>query len=168
MPTMGGDQMRKVIPSLMLVAVVAACTSTGPTLSTEDRLALYRQHAGDPIASITLPRTGMRQWTPLDDQTLAVWETSNRGHLIELRNRCPRMSTSPRLAFTNAMGTVTARMDSVVTRGPGGSTAGVNACRIETIRPLDGTAIRDAKRELLEYDVIERSEAPPEEGAEAT
>src|SRR5688572_27760341 len=133
---MGGDQMRNAIPLLMLAAALAACT-TGPTLSTEDRLALYREHAGDPIASFTLARTGMRQWTPLDEQTLAVWENPNRGHLIELRNRCPRMSSSPRLSFTNAMGMVTAQMDSVVTRGPGGSTAGVNACRIETIRPLD-------------------------------
>lgn len=159
--------MRYALPSLLLATTLAAC-SHGPTLTSEERLSLYREHAGEPIASFTLDRTGMQRWTPLDDQTLAVWSTSTRGHLIELRNRCPRMSSSPRLAFTNAMGTVTARMDSVVTRGPGGSTAGVNACRIETIRPLDGTAIRDAKRELLEYDVIERSEAPPEEGAAAS
>lgn len=140
----------------------------GPALSTEDRLALYRENAGDPVASFTLARTGMRQWTPLDDQTLAVWETANRGHLIELRQRCPRMFSSPRLSFTNSMGMVTARMDSVVTRTPGGSVAGTNACRIETIRPLDGSAIREAQRELREYDAIERSEAPPEEGAEAS
>ena len=153
--------MRKALPSMFLVATLAAC-SHGPTMSAEDRVALYRQHAGEPVASITLPGTGMRQWTPLDDQVLAVWATPTTGHLIELRNPCPRMSGSPRLAFTNSMGTVTAGMDSVVTRGATGSVAGVNACRIETIRPLDGNAIREAKREMREYEAIERSEAPPE------
>ncbi|MCC8361995.1 DUF6491 family protein [Lysobacter sp. A6] len=153
--------MRKALPSMFLVATLAAC-SHGPTMSAEDRVALYRQHAGEPVASITLPGTGMRQWTPLDDQVLAVWATPTTGHLVELRNPCPRMSSSPRLAFTNSMGTVTAGMDSVVTRGATGSVAGVNACRIETIRPLDGNAIREAKREMREYEAIERSEAPPE------
>jgi hypothetical protein len=159
--------MRNALVSLLFVATLGAC-SHGPTLSSEDRLALYREHAGEPVASITLPSTGMRQWTPLDDRTLAVWENASTGHLIETRNPCPRMSTASRLSITNAMGMATAGMDSVVTHGATGTFAGVNACRIETIRPLDGSAIREAKRELRDYDVIDRSEAPPEEGAPPT
>ena len=153
--------MRNVVASMLFVATLAAC-SHGPTLSSEDRVALYREHAGEPVAAITLPRAGIRQWTPLDDTTLAVWENANTGHLLEMRNPCPRMSTASRLSITNAMGIVTAGMDSVLTQGAGGTVTGVNACRIESIRPLDGSAIREAKRELREYDVIERSEAPPE------
>ncbi|UHQ18842.1 DUF6491 family protein [Lysobacter sp. KIS68-7] len=148
----------------MLAAALAAC-STGSTLTREERVALYREHAGEPVASFQLPRAGMRQWTPLDDRTLTVWATPTSGHLIELRNPCPRMLTSAGLSFTNSMGVVNSGMDSVVTRGAGGSPAAINACRIETIRPLDANTIRDAKRELREYDAIDRSEAPPESDA---
>jgi hypothetical protein len=72
------------------------------------------------------------------------------------------MAMASRIAITNRMGQVTARVDSVVPRTATGLVpVGSGTCRIDTIRPLDGRAIRDAKRELREASYIEQSEPPP-------
>ena len=144
---------------LLALAVIAAC-SHGPTLTRQERLDLYRQHSGTPVLSFRLERmTGTQQWTPLGDQALAVWSSANRGHLLELRNRCPGMLSAGGIAITNSLGQVTARMDSVVPRRVGASGL---SCRIDTIRPIDGRALREAKRELRDAQIIDRSQAPPE------
>src|SRR5688572_30485686 len=151
--------MKTVLFVLTLAGGLSACTH-GPTLSTEDRLALYREHAGAPVNSFRLERAmGTTNWTPLGDQALAVWQGSNRGVLLEMRNRCSGLGPASRISITNSAGHVSARLDSVVLRGTGMNIS----CRIETIRPIDGSALRDAKRELREAEYIERSAAPPEE-----
>jgi hypothetical protein len=157
-PTMA-DTMRRT-PSLLLLAAALAACATGPTLTTPERLALYRQHAGAPVASFRLDRmTGTQNWTPLGDQALAVWSSPNRGHLIEMRSRCSGLSMTHRISITNSMGQVTTRMDSVVPRS-GAATVSRSACRIDTIRPLDGASLRDAKRELREAEIVDRSTVP--------
>jgi hypothetical protein len=144
----------------MLAVALAAC-STAPTLTTQERLDLYRAHSGAPVMSFRLDRmTGMQQWTPLGDQALAVWSSGNRGHLLELRNRCPGMLSAGGISITNSLGNVTARMDSVVPRMVGASNRG---CRIDSIRPIDGRALRDAKREIRDAQIVDRSTAPPDE-----
>ncbi|MBU8976504.1 MULTISPECIES: DUF6491 family protein [unclassified Lysobacter] len=159
--------MRNALPMLALAAMLASC-ATGPTLSTADRLALYRQNAGPPTATFRLERmTGVQNWTPLGDQALAVWTTANRGALLEMRNRCSGLAVASRITITNRMGLVTARFDSVVPRIAGGSPAPGSACRIETIRPLDASRLRDARREMREAEYVERPadaetpESPP-------
>jgi len=147
---------------LAALAVTVAACSTGPTLSAPERLDLYRAHSGAPVMSFRLDRpTGMQQWTPLGDQALAVWSGANRGHLLELRNRCPGMLSAGGISITNSLGNVTARMDSVVPRMVGASNRG---CRIDTIRPIDGRSLRDAKREIREAQLVDRSTAPPDDG----
>ena len=143
----------------MLALALAAC-ATGPTLTTQERLDLYRAHSGAPVMSFRLERmTGTQQWTPLGDQALAVWSSANRGHLLELRNRCPGMLSAGGISITNSLGNVT-RMDSVVPRMVGASNRG---CRIDTIRPIDGRSLRDAKREIREAQIVDRSTAPPDD-----
>src|SRR5690242_1159541 len=88
----GSDMKPHALIAPMLAAVALAACSHGPTLTTQERLDLYRAHAGAPVMSFRLDRmTGMQQWTPLGDQALAVWSSASRGHLLELRNRCPSM-----------------------------------------------------------------------------
>ncbi len=153
--------MKRVLFVLTLAGGLCAC-SHGPTLSTADRLALYREHAGAPVNSFSINRaTGMQRWTALGDQSVVVWQSSNRGFLLELRNRCSGLWTANRISITNSVGQVT-RLDSVVPRTAGGSVSGMS-CRIDTIRPINGNAVREARRELREAEYIERSEAPPEE-----
>ena len=149
---------------LPLVAAALAACATGPTLTTQERLDLYRAHAGAPVMSFRLDRmTGTQQWTPLGDQALAVWSSANRGHLIELRSRCPSMLSAGGISLTNSLGNVT-RMDAVVPRTAGGMR---NTCRIDTIRPIDGSALRDAKRELREAQLVDRSTVPADDQAPA-
>jgi hypothetical protein len=160
--------MKRVLFVLTLAGGLCAC-SHGPTLSTEDRLALYREHAGAPVNSFRLDRTmGTTNWTPLGDQAVAVWQSANRGFLLELRSRCNGLGPAGRIQITNSMGQVTARLDRVVPGSAMGSAMGSSvgpSCRIESIRPIDGSALREAKRELREAEYIEQSAAPPEEGA---
>ena len=145
--------------STTLALALAAC-ATGPALTTQERLDLYRAHAGAPVMSSRLERaTGMQQWTPLGDQALAVWSSANRGHLIELRSRCPGMLSAGGVSITNSLGNVT-RLDSVVPRMAGASNRG---CRIDTIRPIDGASLRDAKREIREAQLVDRSTVPADD-----
>lgn len=152
------------IPRLLMLAVaVAAGCATSPSMTTQERLALYREHAGPPVMSFRLERmVGTHNWTPLGDQALVLWTTPSRGHLIEMRTRCSGMSMASRISITNRMGQVTARIDSVVPRTATGIVpVGSGTCRIDTIRQVDGRALRDAKREMREADYIEQSQAPP-------
>lgn len=156
--------MRYLRPVLLVLAgTMAAGCATSPTLTTQERLALYREHAGPPVMSFRLERVvGTHNWTPLGDQAVVVWSSASRGHLLEMRTRCSGMAMASRIAITNRMGQVTARVDSVVPRTATGLVpVGSGTCRIDTIRPLDGRTLRDAKRELREANYIEQSEAPP-------
>ncbi|WP_426806030.1 hypothetical protein, partial [Stenotrophomonas sp. SrG] len=56
------------------------------------------------------------------------------------------LSIAHTVQFTHSFGTVNARWDSVMPRTA--SVAMPQACRIIRNRPLDGTAIRDARREM--------------------
>lgn len=142
--------MKKLIFLLGVVLAMAGCASTG--LSSADRLALYQAHAGAPVGSFRL--TTSFRWTPLSDDMLAVWTGANQGHLLELRSRCSGLTFANAINITNSMNTVTARFDSVQPRSTPG--APQQSCRIWTIRPLDGRALNDAKRELREAQAIER------------
>jgi hypothetical protein len=138
--------MRTLLMSLLAVATLAGC-ATSPSMTTQDRFNLYVQHAGPPVQSFQLTRfVRHTQWTPLGDRALAIWTSSSRGHLLELRGRCTGLSIAHTVQITNSFGTVSARWDSVIPRTM--SVAMPQSCRIIRIRPLDGTAIRDARREM--------------------
>lgn len=153
--------MKKLLVLLFTALILSACSTT--RLSTEDRLALYQAHAGDPVSSFRLTRSF--NWTPLGDQALAVWTGVNQGHLLELRNRCSGLGFASNITITNSMGQVSARFDSVIPRtgaGPSQQTQQTQ-CRIWSIRPLDTAALNDAKRELREAQAIERAAGVTEE-----
>lgn len=138
--------MRRLLMTLLVVAALGGCATT-PTMTTQERFNLYVQHAGPPVSSFRLARfVRHTQWTPLGDRALAVWTSQSRGHLLELRGRCPGLSIAHTVQITNSFGTVNARWDSVIPRTA--SVAMPQSCRIIRIRPLDGTAIRDARREM--------------------
>lgn len=153
----------KVPVLLVLAGTLAAGCATSPGLTQQDRLALYREHAGAPVMTFRLERIiGTHNWTPLGDQAVVVWTSATRGHLLEMRTRCSGLAMASRISITNRMGLVTARLDSVLPRtATGPIPVGTASCRIDTIRPLDGRTIRDAKRELREADYIEQDQAPP-------
>lgn len=157
--------MKRMSIVLVLVMLLLGCAHSGPTLSTAERVELYRAHAGPPVASFNISRvTGVTRWTPLGDQALAIWNTSTQGYLLEFRTRCSGLSFASSITISNSMGLVNARLDSVQPRAANGSAIS-QPCRISSARPLDGRALNDAKRELREASVIDRPEGvTPEEG----
>lgn len=144
------------------ILAVAACASTG--MSTADRLALYRAHAGTPVMSFRLDTVNrFHRWTPLGDEALAVWTSTNQGHLLEFRSRCTGLGMAASISISNSAGRVSARFDSVRTRSAAGTLTQQVPCRIDTIRPLDGRSLRDAKRELRGASLVENTTEPPQE-----
>ena len=147
-----------------LVASLAACAHSGPSLDTAQRLEIYRAHAGPPVASFQINRVaGVTRWTPLGDQALAIWNTPAQGYLLEFRARCAGLSIASSITISNSLGMVNARLDSVQPRAANGSAIS-QPCRISSARPLDGRALSEAKRELRQASVIDRPEGVvPEE-----
>lgn len=151
-------------PLALFTALLAACAHSGPSLTSVERLELYRAHAGPPVASFRINRVaGVNRWTPLGDQALAIWDTPNRGYLLEFRSRCAGLPIASSITISNSMGTVNPRVDSVQPRAANGSAIS-QPCRISSAQPLDGRAINESKRELREASVIEReTDVVPEE-----
>lgn len=156
--------MKRIAVLSTLLALLVGCAHSGPTLTSAERLELYRAHAGPPVASFTINRvSGITRWTPLGDQALAIWNTSTQGYLLEFRTRCSGLSIASSITISNSMGLVNARFDSVQPRAANGSAIS-QPCRISSARPLDGRALSDSKRELREASVIDRPEGvTPEE-----
>lgn len=138
--------MRTVLLSALALALASSCSTT-PTMTTNERIALYFEHAGDPVPSFRLTRfVRQTQWTPLGDRALAVWTTQSRGYLLQLRGRCTGLSFAHTVQMTNSFGIVSARWDSVIPRTA--SMPMAQQCRIMRIRSLDATGLRDARREM--------------------
>ena len=156
--------MKWILIVLVLALLSVGCAHSGATLSTAERLELYRTHAGSPVGSFNIDRiAGVTRWTPLGDQALAIWNSPNQGFLLEFRTRCSGLSFASSITISNSLGQVSVNRDSVQPRAANGS-AIAPACRISSARPLDGRAINDAKRELREASVVERAADVAPEG----
>lgn len=133
--------MRTALPALLL-ALLAGCASN-PAQHDRDQLALYRTHAGAPVASFHyLGR--MSSWTALGPEALAVWTTPGRAYLIDVDGPCLDLEFAQAVQLSTSTGMVHARFDHVT---PLGSGAHAVPCRIREIRPLDVKSLRVAQRE---------------------
>ena len=132
---------RSAILPLLLVPMLAAC-ATDSAQRDAAKLALYRAHAGAPVRSFHFFGR-LDSWTSLDDRTIAVWTRPSEAWLLDLDGPCNDLQFTPFIGLTSSVGTVSARFDKVLVR----NTGGINLpCIIETIRPLDVKAIRQAER----------------------
>ncbi|MFT4197677.1 MAG: DUF6491 family protein [Pseudoxanthomonas sp.] len=137
--------------------LLGAC-ATG-NLSDDERLALYRDHAGAPVPAFDMFGGKPDGWTPLGDAALAVWTRPKQGYLVELRGHCQDLDWSEAITLTNQGGRVSARFDKVlVVGGPTNPTR--MPCYIDSIRPLDVTALRAAEKHLREAGAAERDSVP--------
>lgn len=147
--------MRHPLTPAVIAISLAACATSGARLTTQERLAMYADAAGPPVQSFQAPLSQRHtQWTPLGDSAFVLWSTQSQGHLIELRTRCPGLSTASSVQVSNSSGTVNARWDSVSPRTAAAVSA--QSCRIERIRPISASAVREAKRELREAAYVGR------------
>lgn len=132
---------RSAILLLLLAPMLAACATEGAQRDA-DKLALYRAHAGGPVQSFHFFGR-LDSWTPLDDRTVAVWTRPSEAWLLDLDGACNDLDITPYIGLTSSAGTVSARFDKVLVR----NTGGINLpCIIESIRPLDVKAIKQAER----------------------
>lgn len=127
-----------------------------------DRLALYRQHAGEPISSFRSTSRTL-SWRALSDDALVVWTRSNQANLLEFNPRCVGLRSARTITISNRGGLVSARFDYVRITAPVSGPQSRVACRISTIRPLNLQAINDSKHELREAQTAEIVEATDEQ-----
>ncbi len=145
--------MKKMLVAAMLALTLAGCATTGK-LSSDERLQLYRSHAGAPVNSFKYFGS-LNGWTELGDSALAVWTRPNEAWLLNLGGPCMDLSYAPAITVTNMMGQVSARFDRVIVHGSG-PMAHV-PCRIESIQPLDVKALRASEKEMREAKIAERA-----------
>jgi hypothetical protein len=135
--------MKPVFAVLAAALVLSGC-ATDARLRDADRLALYRQHAGEPVPSFRYSLS-INGWTSLGDSALAIWTRPNQAYLLTLSGTCPDLDFATAISLTHQFRTVHARFDRVV---PLGSTGMTIPCQIREIRPLDVAAIKEAQREM--------------------
>ncbi|KRG42757.1 hypothetical protein ARC78_08695 [Stenotrophomonas pictorum JCM 9942] len=150
--------MRKLLVTLIALAALAGCATTGK-LSSDERLALYRAHAGEPVKDFQYFGS-LNGWTELGDSALAVWTRPSEAYLLELMGPCIDLDFAPAISVTNQMGRVSARFDSVIVLGAGLGGPGI-PCRIQTIRPVDVKGLRQTEKALREARLQEREAAKP-------
>ncbi len=131
------------LAAMMVGAALAlgAC-ATDAGLRDEQKLALYRTHAGPSVPSFQYFGS-INGWTPLGDTAIALWTRPREAWLLDFHGPCQDVAYSPVITVTNHMGRVSARFDKVIARNRGSIEI---PCTIRQIRPLDVTAIREAEK----------------------
>lgn len=139
--------------ALTATFALSACATGG--LRGEERLELYRAHAGESVGSFNFSGR-LNGWTPLGDSALAVWTRPGEAYLLELSGPCQDLEYATAIGLTSNINRVHERFDRVLVRSPGSMNI---PCFIQTIRPLDVTALRASEKELREARTEEREAA---------
>jgi len=147
--------MKKTLTMLALAAAIGGCSST-PRPSAAERLALYQAHAGAEVRSFPLFGR-LNGWSPLGDQALVVWTRPSEAWLLELAGRCQDLDYATAISLTSSGSQVHARFDEVIPLGPMVGEVARIPCRIQSIRPVDAKAVRQAQQELREASTRPRS-----------
>ncbi len=146
--------------SLMLVVFATAGCTTNGGLRDEERLTLYRNHAGEPVDSIQY--TGSYNgWTPLSDGAFALWTRPSQAWLVELYSPCSEIDYADTIGFRDTNGRLSARFDQVYVSSR--SLIPIS-CTIKEIRPLDVKAIRIAEKDARAKRQVEAPSASPPSG----
>lgn len=149
-----------------LALILAGCASSGPTLTTDERLQLYRANS-TPVGSFRIDNRNGRvtQWTALGDQALTVWAASSQTYLLELRNRCSGLSFATAISISNSFGTVSPGFDSVQPLSAGRA-ATSPSCRIASARRINNRSLQEAKQDMRDATLVERDpNAKPDDNA---
>lgn len=137
--------------ALAATLALSGC-ATGDAIPDDEKLALYRAHAGEPVDSFQFFGQ-INGWTPLGDSALVVRTRPSEAWLLDLTGPCQDLEFTPAIGLTSNMSRVHARFDKVLVGG-GGSIS--MPCYIQQIRPLDVKALRESEQQLREARVQER------------
>ena len=141
------------LPALLAALAVSGC-ATNAGLRDEERLTLYRNHAGEPVDSIHYSGR-YNGWTPLSDGAFALWTRPSQAWLVELYSPCSEIDYADTIGFRDVNGRLSARFDQVYV---GSHSLIPISCTIKEIRPLDIKAIRAAEKKARE---LRKVDAPP-------
>lgn len=131
----------------LFLMLVALCMATGTAAVVRagdgDRLAKFQQFAAEPVEQIQYWQ--LIGFETLEDDTVAVWTGVNRVYLIKVQQPCPRFEYAMALGLAGAQAhVISARFDAVTFDG--------QRCAIDTIRPVDYRAMRNAKQASAQVD----------------
>lgn len=132
----------RTVSAFVALALLAGCASN-PVERDRQQLAEYRQHAGAPVESFRYFGR-VSSWTPLGDESLAIWTTPSRAYLLDVDGPCNDLAFAQAIRLSESVGMVHARFDTVTPLGTGIRNL---PCRIREIRPLDVKALREARRQ---------------------
>ncbi len=143
--------------SALLAALAVSGCATNAGLRDDERLTLYRTHAGEPVDSIQY--TGSYNgWTPLSDGVFALWTRPSQAWLVELYSPCSGIDYADTIGFRDANGRLSARFDHVYVGSHGLIPI---SCTIKEIRPLDVKAIRIAEKDARAKRQVEAPSSTP-------
>ena len=134
--------MKILLPTLVATTLALASCASTPSMSDDQKLALYRTHAGAPVSGFHYFGR-FDSWTDIGDQAVAIWTRPSEAWLLELSGPCSGLEFTPVIGVTSQTGVVSAHFDSVLVRNNGMHDF---PCTIQTIRPLDTKAIKQAER----------------------
>ena len=140
----------RVAAMIVGAALALGGCATDAGLRDEQKLALYRTHAGPSVPSFQYFGS-INGWTPLGDSAVAIWTRPNQAYLLELFGPCSDLEFTPVIGVTNNMGRTYARFDKVIARNRGSIDI---PCNIKEIRPLDVKAVKQAEK-------VARDQPPP-------
>ena len=149
--------MKRLLILLVAALTLGAC-ATGGSLPDSERLAMYRDAAGEPVGSFHYPGR-IDSWIPLGDSALVVRTRPNQEYLLELMGPCQELDFAEAITLSHQSGRVHARFDTVTVRGRGQFAI---PCRILQIRPVEVSTVRQAERDLRRQ--IEMVQRPQDSG----
>jgi hypothetical protein len=139
------SRIRRLAALCTLSLLCLAGTAAAQTLARQEAaLALFQQHAGEPVAKI--PSFTLSDWRPLGKTHLAIFRGPVTAWLLTVQDGCFGLDWARSIGLTSTGGTVAARFDRVVFRDGIGATARRETCRIEEIRKVDYRKVRDAEK----------------------
>lgn len=129
---------------LSFAALFSASCASAPAMRDAERLALYRNHAGEPVKGFQYYGR-FSNWTALGDSAIALWVGPSRVWLLDLYGPCSDLEFANAISLTSNNGRVSARFDSVRVHNRGAISI---PCRIKEIRPVDAKALRAEEKTL--------------------
>jgi hypothetical protein len=150
--------LKNVLIALIASQLIVACANS-PQMTREERIEWYRANAGEPVRSFFYSGH-LRGWTALDERSIALWTRSNEAYLLEFFPRCPDLAFASTITVSQQIGRVNAGFDSVTVRRASGGIGGVR-CRIESIRPIDTSVVKEPRRILQDAELVERDPSEP-------
>lgn len=150
----------------LATALLAACAS-GPTATPAERLALLNQHAGEPVNTIRHPGR-FAGWHAVGNSALVLQTRPSEAFLLDLGAPCHDLSFAHAIRVSSRTSWISARFDYIVPMAHGRTPMPMR-CHIQSIRPLDVAALRQARLEMQEEATpIEREDEAGGESTEPT